>query len=52
MLTMLPAAIRYELGDKHSFDFVEGSMPYDIDPSKSKHRRDDVKRSDTIAFQT
>ncbi|KUJ15090.1 uncharacterized protein LY89DRAFT_620399 [Mollisia scopiformis] len=33
LFEMQTAAIRYELGDRHTFDFVEGNMPYDIDPN-------------------
>ncbi|RYP68511.1 hypothetical protein DL770_008431 [Monosporascus sp. CRB-9-2] len=29
---MQTAAIRYDLGEGHSYDFVEGSIPVDIDP--------------------
>lgn len=29
------AAIRYELGDRNTFDFVEGTVPCEADPSKS-----------------
>lgn len=32
--TLHTAAIRYELGDSHTYDFVEGSIPAEIDPSK------------------
>ncbi|PQE07470.1 serine hydrolase FSH protein [Rutstroemia sp. NJR-2017a BBW] len=27
-----PAAIRYELGDHHTYDFVEGNVPWEVDP--------------------
>ncbi|KAM3072026.1 hypothetical protein ACMFMF_007420 [Clarireedia jacksonii] len=30
---MQTAAIRYELGDHHSYDFVEGNVPCEVDPS-------------------
>lgn len=29
-----PAAIRYELGDHHSFEFVEGAIAHPMDPGK------------------
>ena len=31
---MLTAAIRYELGDRHTFEFVEGTVPVPIAPGK------------------
>jgi hypothetical protein len=33
-----PAAIRYELGDHHTYDFVEGNVPWAVDPGESIDR--------------
>jgi hypothetical protein len=35
MAWSITAAIRYELGETHSYDFVEGSVPAELDPSES-----------------
>jgi hypothetical protein len=31
---MVKAAIRYELGDSHSYDFVDGTLPWEMDKGK------------------
>jgi hypothetical protein len=31
---MQTAAIRYELGDHHTYDFVEGNITCEIEPGK------------------
>lgn len=40
------AAIRYELGEKHSFDFVEGCIPYEADSSEFRmiFKQSDLRR--------
>lgn len=42
-LTLL-AAIQYELGDHHTYDFVEGVVPWEIDPDKCRHGPSSTER--------
>lgn len=34
--SVLPAPIRYELGDSHTYEFVEGTVPHPMAPGMFK----------------